>query len=285
MKKAIQLLFLASFLVIYTGSRQASAQEKKGSTIHITIEEDEGVTTDTSFQLSEGQDPEMIKKMIMHLAGDDMKDFHITKKMHAGHSGAHKMVWITDDEEGTWTAKDMMIGVDLDSIKEAHGGEKVMVFKDKDGNIQVKELDDEHVLHMNKDHDGKHGEMMFIEAGEDGEVIHIKKSKTMGAHGQHKVIMKELKGDCEGDKEIEVIVVTDVKGDCEGKEKTVKVLVEGDEHMEWVEEGDEDVDVYVYKSEDGKDVKVVKKKVKVEIEEEVEKPEKAEKSEKKKKKK
>ncbi|MFC2098691.1 hypothetical protein ACFLSP_02990 [Bacteroidota bacterium] len=174
MKNHLPQLFIASLLVILLGFQTTMAQEKKTSTISITIEQDDKVTTDTTFELAEGQDPELIKKIIMHLAGDDSHTVHVNKEMH---------------------------------MEEGHG---------------------------------EHGDMMFIGTGEDGE-------EKMNVQ----------------------VIVGSGDMDCGKKEKNVKVIVHSDDDMEWVEkgEGDESVDVYMYKTEDGETVKIVKKKVKVAVEE------------------
>jgi hypothetical protein len=262
MKKHLLSFLFALSLVMLIGVQQTRAQKEKTSTITITITEDDEVTTDTTFELAEGQDPEMIKKMVTHMAGGDMHKVHISQDVHMSHKGDNKMVWITEDgEHNTWHAEEMMEDINIDSIKEAHGGGKVMVMKDEDGNITVKELDDEHAMHMGDDMHGAHGEMMFIESGEDGEVITIKKMKS----GEDLMMIHE---DGDVHKQYRVIIHTD-DGDSDGKEKTIEVIVHGDEDMEWVEKGDvdENVEVYVIKTDDGEEVKVIKKKVKVEIEE------------------
>lgn len=241
MKKNLLQLSILLALVMTIGFQKGYAQDKKKSKVHITITEDDKVTTDTTFELSEDQDPEMIKKMVQTMATEDLETIHVIKEMHADHDGDHKMVWISEDSEhNTWTAEEMMGDINLDSIKEAHGGGKVMVMKNDEGEITVKELDDDEVIHMEDGKHGKHGEMMFIEEGEDGEIIHIKKMKKGGD-----VMMIHEHGDGE-EKEIKVIVHADSDTEWEGKEKNIKVIVEGDE--------------------DGEEVKVVKKKVKVEVE-------------------
>ena len=177
MKKLLLLGSIAACMVIMMSTNQAIAQEDESSTVHITIKENGKVTTDTTFDLKDGQDPDMVKKMVQHMVGG-----------------------------------------------------KVMVFKDEDGNITVKELgeDEEHEMHFKHEGQGDH-EIMIIESDEDGEKVKIKKMKKGGGH---------------------------------------MMIISEDEHMEWSEEDDENVEVYVIKKGD-KDVKVVKK-VTVEIEDESE---------------
>lgn len=277
MKKHLLHLIIGTFLIMLFGFQQTMAQEKKASKVHITITEGEEVTTDTTFELKEGQDPEMIKKIISHMAGDDLHKVHVSKDVHMSHSGDKEMVWVSSGDDKVWDAKHGMEKINLDSIKEAHKDAKVLVVKNKNGEITVKELDDDDDIHFDDDH-GEHHEMMYLEAGEDGKVVHIKKMKS-----GKKVMMISEDGDVH--KEHKVIILTE-EGDCEGKEKKIEIIVHGDEDMEWVEkgEGDENVDVYVIKKDDGEEVKVVKKKIRVEIEKEDETGEKTEKVEKKKKK-
>ena len=175
------------------GFQHTIAQDKKTSTVSITITEDDVVTTDTTFELKEGQDPEMIKTMITHMAGGDMHVKHMSKDV-------------------VWQTKPCMESINIDSIKEAHEGARVLVIKNKDGDVTVEEKD---------------------------------------MHGKHHEIMKEHK----------VIIHTDVDDDCKGLEQEIEVIISGDE-------GDEDVEVYVLKQGDGKEVKVIKKKVHVVIENE-----------------
>lgn len=217
MKKLLLPGSLAVCLILMASTNQAMAQEDESTTVHITIKEGGNVTTDTTFELIEGQDPDMVTKMVQHMVGDDDCD--------------HKeLAWVHVDDDNAWHVKSMDMGIDLDSIKEAHGGGKVIVFKDEDGNITVKELgeDEDHEMHFKHEGHGDH-EIMIIESDEDGEKVQIKKMKTGSGH---------------------TMIITE------------------DDHNEWTEEEGENVEVYVIKKGD-KDVKVVKK-VTVEIEDESE---------------
>ena len=231
MKRLLLLGSMAACMVIMMSTNHAVAQEDESSTVHITIKEDGKVTTDTTFELKEGQDPDMVKKMVQHIAGGDEKKM---KKeviiMHKGDDDCdHKeLAWVSVDSDDAWSVKSKDMGIDLDSLKEAHGGGKVMVLKDEDGNITVKELgeDEEYEMHFKHEGHGDH-EIMILESDEDGEKVKIKKMKKGGGH---------------------------------------MMIISEDEHMEWTDEEGENVEVYVIKKGD-KDVKVVKK-VTVEIEEE-----------------
>ena len=218
MKKLLLLGSFAICLVMMASTNQAIAQEDESTTVHITIKEDGKVTTDTTFELKEGQDPDMVKKMVQHMAGGDDDCDH------------RELAWVHVDNDNVWHAKSMDMGIDLDSIKEAHGGGKVMVFKDEDGNITVKELgeDEDHEMHFKHEGHEGHGdhEIIIIESDEDGEKVLIKKMKKGSGH---------------------------------------MMIISEDEHMEWTEEDGENVEVYVIKKGD-KNVKVVKK-VTVEVEE------------------
>ncbi len=264
MKNSMLYLIAASFLLLLYPSRPALSQEKTSSTVHITITGDDGVSTDTTFKLKEGQDPDMIKEIVSRLAGEEMHVAHMSQDVHVSHKGDREMVWVSDGgNDMTWLSGHEIEGINLDSIKAAHKDAKVLVVKKKDGEITVKELDDEEDIHMDDESGTDLHEMMFIQADKDGDIVHIKKTKS-----GKKVMMISEDGDV--NKKHRVIVLTD-KDDGEGKEKEIEVIVHGDEDMEWIEqdEGDVKVDVYVIKKDDGKEVEVVKKKkVKVKIEEE-----------------
>ena len=233
MKKILLLGSMTACMVIMMSTNHAVAQEDESSTVHITIKEDGKVTTDTTFELKEGQDPDMVKKMVQHMAGghDGMMKKEVIIMQKGDDDCEHnELAWVYADSDDAWSVKSMDMGIDLDSLKEAHGGGKVMVLKDEDGNITVKELgeDEEHGFHFKHEGHGDH-EIMILESDEDGEKVKIKKMKKGGGH---------------------------------------MMIISEDEHMEWTEDDDENVEVYVIKKGD-KDVKVVKK-VTVEIEDESE---------------
>jgi len=233
MKKLLFLGSLAVCLIIFAATNQVFAQEDESTSVHITIKEDGKVTTDTTFELKEGQDPDMVKKMVQHMVGGDekmMKKEVIIMQKGDDDCEHNEIAWVHSDGDDIWHVKSMDMGINMDSIKEAHGGGKVMVFKDEDGNITVKELgdDEEHEMHFNHEGHGDH-EIMIIESDEDGEKVKIKK-------------MKKGSGNM--------------------------MIISEDEHMEWTEDDGENVEVYVIKKGD-KNVKVVKK-VTVEIEDESE---------------
>ncbi len=193
MKKYLLSVIMGSFLLLLFGFQSTMSQDSKSSKIQITITEDDQVTTDTTFELAEGQDPEMIKKMISHMAGGDF---------HASHSGDKKMM-----------------DINMDSIKEAHPDAKVLVIKNKDGEITVKEVDDEHEMHFGDEGHGEHGEhhkMMIIGEGDVSE--------------KHTVIIHS-DVDCEGKgKNIEVIVHSG--DDVKVIKKKVIVKTEDEDHVE-----------------------------------------------------
>jgi len=233
MKRLLLLGSVAVCMVIMMSTNKAIAQEDESTTVQITIKEDGKVTTDTTFELKEGQDPETVKKMVQHMVGEDdkmMKKEVIIMQKGDDDCDHKELAWVYADGDDAWSVKSMDMGIDLDSLKEAHGGEKVMVFKDEDGNITVKELgeDEEHEMHFKHEGHGDH-EIMIIESDEDGEKVKIKKMKKGGGN---------------------------------------MMIISEDEHVEWTEEDGENVEVYVIKKGD-KNVKVVKK-VTVEIEDESE---------------
>jgi len=261
MKKALFLILGLGIFLSFSVSHLA-AQEKKTSKVSITITKDDVVTVDTTFELKEGQDPEMIKKIVSHLAGEDI---HMKISKDKSHSD---FAWVHADDDVAWHAKKDEgfeyhfgdIGIDLDSLKEAMGGKKMMVIKDDNGNFTIKELGDDMEMeefHFEHSHKGdmheKHGNVMIFSGDEDCD--HVVKMKD-----HHMVIVTE-----EGEEDGETRVIVKTIGDDEkGMEKYINVYVTTDEDCEGVEE---EVDVYVVKKGD-KNVKVVKKKVKVEIEEE-----------------
>ncbi len=204
MKKLLLLGSLVVCLILMASINQAFAQEDESTQVHITITEDGKVTTDTTFELKEGQDPDMIKKMVHHLAGDDV-----------------------------WHVKSGDMCINLDSIKEAHGGGKVLVFKDEDGNVTVKELgdDDDHEIYLDHKGHGDH-EIMIIDSDDEGETVQIKKMKKGGSHMM--IIsadedMEWTEEDGEGDKDIKVVkkIRVEVSDESEDEvEKEVEVEVE-----------------------------------------------------------
>ena len=202
MKKLLLLGSLAVCLIMMASTNQAIAQEDESTTVHITIKEDGKVTTDTTFELKEGQDPDMVKKMVQHMTGGDekmMKKEVIIIQKGDDDCDHKELAWVHADNDNVWHVKSMDMGIDLDSIKEAHGGGKVMVFKDEDGNITVKELgeDEDHEMHFKHEGHGDH-EIMIIESDEDGEKVQIMKMKKGSGH---------------------------------------MMIISEDEHMEWTEEG------------------------------------------------
>ena len=225
MKKLPLLGSLAVCLIIMAATNQVFAQEDESTSVHITIKEDGKVTTDTTFELKEGQDTDMVKKMVQHMVGGDekmMKKEVIIMQKGDDDCEHNELAWVYADSDDAWNVKSMDMGINMDSIKEAHGGEKVMVFKDEDGNITVKELgdDEEHEMHFNNEGHGEH-EIMIIsedehmewteEDGENVEVYVIKKGdKDM------KVVKKvtvEIEDESEEDVEKEVEVEVEVKAE------------------------------------------------------------------------
>jgi len=207
MKKHLLYFLTGFFLIMLSGFQHTIAQDKKTSTISITITEDDKVTTDTTFELKEGQDPETIKKMITHLAGDDMQVKHMSKDV-------------------VWHTKPCMESINIDSIKEAHEGARVLVIKNKDGDVTVEE----------KDMHGKHHEIMK----------------------EHKVIIHtDVDDDCKGlEKKIEVIISGD-----EGDENVDVIILKQDD-CEEVKVITKKVRVVIEDEEDGKEEVVKKKKKK-----------------------
>ena len=118
MKKPL-LLLTGLGVFLFFSLNHLSAQDKKPAKVTITITEDDKVTTDTTFELKEGQDPEMIKKIVSKIAGEDIK-INISKSM--SHS---TIAMIHSDDDVEWHAKKSGdfeyhfgdLGMDLDSIK------------------------------------------------------------------------------------------------------------------------------------------------------------------------
>jgi hypothetical protein len=168
MKKILLPGALAFCLVMMSSSNQAIAQEDEKTTVHITIKEDGVLTTDTTFELKEGQDPDMVKEMVHHLAGED----------------------------DVWHAESGDIGINLDSLREAHGGGKVLVIKDTDGNITVKEPGED-------EEPGDH-EIMIFESDEGNEKVDVyvvKKVKVEVDKESGKGMEKEVEVEVKTEKE------------------------------------------------------------------------------------
>jgi hypothetical protein len=240
MKKNL-LILLSTGILLALPTLYAQAQDKKPVTISITITEDDEVTTDTTIELKNGHDAEMIKKIVTHMTGEDIDMEHFMSMSHS------KVEMIHADEDMVWHNKEGGdfefhfddLGIDLDSIKEAHGGQKIMVMKDGEGSFTVKELgegDDDMILHKDNSN-GKHKTVTII-MDDDEEGDHIIKSQD-----HHIMIMSDEEDD-------------------DGKEKTINVFVTTDENSEGEEEN---VEVYVIKNGD-KDIKVIEKKIKVKVE-------------------
>jgi len=245
MKKTVQFFaFLVGLLLILPIA--LSAQDKKTKEITVTITEDGEVVTDTTFAIKEGQDPNALKEIISHIAGADI-DVKMMKKE------KQKFIYTHGDKEGhAWHIEE----IDLDSIKEAHGGEHVMVFVSEDGHMHITETDDMEEVKVIKD--------------EDSGTVTVKVKKESGEEGEKTIIIKSIgeDEDCEGGKKM---IILESDDDAE--------FIDEDD-LEWVEvktEENEDgsVKVYITKSDDG--TKVVKKVVKVKVNEEGEETEEEEK--------
>jgi hypothetical protein len=215
-------------LVLMAASHQVTAQEDEKTSVHITITEDGKVTTDTTFELKEGQDPEMVRKMVEHMAGGEamkMKKKVIISQGDDEH-GHQSLAWVhvDSDDEDVWHINSDGFAVNLDSIKEAHGGGKLMVFKDEDGNLTVKELgeDEDHEIHRKHEDHGDQ-EIMIIESEEGGEKIHIKKIKKGDGHV---MILSDDDDDVyvirKGDKDVRVVKKVRVEIDDESDEAVEK---------------------------------------------------------------
>ncbi len=260
MKKHLLSVLITTMLILICGFQQTRAQDKKASKVHITITENDQVTTDTTFEIEEGQDPELIKKVVSQLAGGDIDEKHMKKEIHMSHGSSDNMVWVQSDGEKVWHDEMLMEGINIDSIKEAHKDAKILVIKNKDGEVMVKELDEseEHELKFIDDDDCELHEMILIDSDKEGHVMHISKQEK-----GKKVMMITESGDAEGEK---TVTVVSHAGDCDAEGRNVEVFVHGDNDVEWTEGEHENVEVYVIKNGD-KDVKVVKK-IRVEIEDE-----------------
>ena len=146
MRKILLPGAMAVCLVFMSSTNQATAQEEEATSVHITIKEDGKVTTDTTFELKEGQDSDLVEKMVQHMVegdekmmkkevimmqkGDDdcehkelgVDEDHEMHFKHEGH-GDHEIMIIESDEDMEWTEED---------------GEKVDVYVIKKGDKDVK---------------------------------------------------------------------------------------------------------------------------------------------------
>lgn len=229
MKKILLLSLMVVCLVSMIFTNPVNAQEDESTTVHITIKEDGKVTTDTTFELKEGEDPDMVKKMVQDMAGGDekmmKKEVIIVQK--GDDDCEHKeLAWVYADSDDAWNVKTMDMGIDLDSIKEAHGGEKVMVFKDEDGNITVREIGED------EDHE------MYFHHDEDGEMVHVKKMKTEGGNVMIISDDEHMEWTEEDGEKVDVYVIK--KGD-----KNVKVVKRVTVEIEDESEEDEEKEVEV----------------------------------------
>ena len=235
MNRNVQFSFLFfAFLLIIPA--MASAQEGKTNTVTITITEDGKVTTDTTFEIAEGQDPDLVKAIVEDLAGGDI---HIKSEKKA----QKKVMYIKEcDEEGSWKISD----IDLDSIKEAHPGARVMVMKTDDGDFNVKVLDEDDEDIEFESEEGKAYVVKVIKEGK-GDCVEVKEGHPVVVSedeedGKHKVIIKEFKG--EGDeveKHIKVFV---------GEDDDVMIMDDkGD--LKWIEEGKDGDKVIIIEKDNG----------------------------------
>jgi len=169
MKKMLLPGIMAVCLVYLSYTNQAIAQEDESTSVHITIKEGGKVTTDTTYELKEGQDPDMVKKMVQHMAGGDdkiMKQEVIIIKKGDDDCDSKELAWEHVAGDDLLNVNDLDLGIDLDSLKGALGSSKLMVLKDEDGMITVKELGEEE--------DGDNVEVYVIKKG-DKDVKVVKK--------------------------------------------------------------------------------------------------------------
>ena len=140
MKKNL-LILLSTGVLLALPTLYAQAQDKKPVTISITITEDDEVTTDTTIELKNGHDAEMIKKIVTHMTGEDIDMEHSMSMSHS------KVEMIHADEDMVWHNKESGdfefhfddLGIDLDSIKKAHSaGVKAII--QPGGSIRDKEV-------------------------------------------------------------------------------------------------------------------------------------------------
>lgn len=218
MKQLLLLGSMAVCLAMIASTDPVIAQEDESSSVHITIREDGKVTTDTTFELKEGQDPDMVRKMVEHMVGGDekmMKKEVIIMKKGDDDCDHNELAWVHAEGDDVWHVTSSNMGIDLDSLKEAHRGAKVMVFKDEDGNITVKVLDED------EDH-GDH-KIMIIESDEEGEKVKIKKGSGQTVIISDDEHMEWTEHDEDGEN-VEVYVIQ--KGDDEVKVIKKKITVE-----------------------------------------------------------
>ena len=162
-KTLLSSLSMGIFIAFNTG--QLSAQDEKPARVSITITENDMVTTDTTFELGKGHDPEMITKVVSQLTGEDI-DINTTIKVvgagddehgkhrnvmiiesddsgehHVINSSNHHMTIITEDgDEGHGRAKtiDVIVNTDED-VESLEDGEdlEVHVIKKGDKNVKI----------------------------------------------------------------------------------------------------------------------------------------------------
>ena len=181
-----------------------TAQDETPTTVTITITENDEVTTDTTFTLKEGQDPEMIKDIVATLAGADVDQKH----------------------------EKMMIISSLDST-DHH------IIKSSDLQTMVitgEEIDEDRikVIVDSFEKDNEAGEVKVIVGSSDKDNDESKE-KTVNLY----VYSDEDKSPNDKDKEIKVIVIG--KGDKDVKvEKKVRVEVKKEDNKESAEDPEKD---------------------------------------------
>ena len=155
MKKILPLL-ISLVIPLAFSAMQLSAQDEKPMKVTITITEDEKVTTDTTFEIKEGQDPDMIHEIVSQVTGEDFPHEH-------SGSGTHKkMIMVHSDED-----------VEVHSEKghyEYRFGDDIYIMKNEDGNVTVMEAGEgkrKILIHEDSDH-GKHKKIeVHVHSGED----------------------------------------------------------------------------------------------------------------------
>jgi uncharacterized protein YrzB (UPF0473 family) len=120
------------------------------------------------------------------------------------------------------------LGINLDSLKEAHSGARMMVMKDENGKITVRECDDQ-AAWVSEEHECEHGgktyQIIVTDEGQPGEneemyILKTADGKKVKVISEKTVVISTTDEDEDG--QVKVIVVGD---DGEKTEKNVTVTV------------------------------------------------------------
>jgi hypothetical protein len=159
------------------------AQDEKPTKVTITITENDVVTTDTTFTLAEGQDPEIIKEIVTKLSGDHPDHKHEKMMVISSlDSTDHHIIKSSDHHTMVITGKEIdedRIKVIVDSFekRDEEGEVKVIVGSSEKGSGESDEKTVNVFVYSDNDEspDEEEKEVKVIVIGEGDEDIKIEK--------------------------------------------------------------------------------------------------------------